>query len=711
MTADDRTSRLRLGAFTLDCADNTLSDGVRSTRLPLRLAELLRRLAAEPGQVVRRETLIDDVWARRQVNDEVLSRAIADLRQALGDDARAPRYIETLPKIGYRWVADVADADAGAVADDDGEAAARDAAVSIAPAGRPGRRHWALLAASLVVLAAAGWLATRPSPGERGGELSAASAVVDPLSLANLARARPFTSGPGQARRPRFSPDGRWVIYARVDAEGSHLRLRAVDGTEDRVLVESTDSDAGCGVVSPDGGTLAWLRHSATGCELVHRPLLGGPVRSLARCDAGAAGCPDWSPDGRQLLLDGADGLREIAFPGGEARRLSLPDADQRDLMPRYSPDAAQIVFWRGDSDGRRLWRMARDGSQPAPMDAQAHMGFGHAFSAAGDLLVADDRFGQRALSRLSMHSGEALLLGGSGARHPDIAGDGGIVFEVAHYDANLWRIDLGERQRAPRRLTDSSRYDSQPAYSPDSQWLAFASNRDGREGIYLMPAQGGEARKLPLDPALRWTSPAWSPDGARLLLLRYDDAGVRMCLHELPRAHTHCPDSLGGRFHAGFFLDAETVGAIDVDAQAPVLWRLSLVGAPARTVDAAGSVARCRATAQWLVCQQPGQAALWVQDRRSGVQRHLPTGDGDQRPGNWDLAGDAIHIALAAPDAGEPGLYRIGLADDARERLHDWLPTAIGAALAVAPDQSALIMVRTDGFASDLMYVPPPGE
>ncbi|MFA7487997.1 MAG: hypothetical protein WCY72_07925, partial [Lysobacteraceae bacterium] len=60
---------------------------------------------------------------------------------------------------------------------------------------------------------------------------------------------------------------------------------------------------------------------------------------------------------------------------------------------------------------------------------------------------------------------------------------------------------------------------------------------------------------------------------------------------------------------------------------------------------------------------------------------------------------------------AGEPGLYRIGLADDARERLHDWLPTAIGAALAVAPDQSALIMVRTDGFASDLMYVPPHGE
>jgi DNA-binding winged helix-turn-helix (wHTH) protein len=100
---------VRIGEFVLDPGPNELRRGQSVQRLPAKLADLLLRLAAEPGRMVARETLLDEVWERRQVNDEVLSRAIADLRQALGDEARAPRYIETLPKRGYRLVADVGD--------------------------------------------------------------------------------------------------------------------------------------------------------------------------------------------------------------------------------------------------------------------------------------------------------------------------------------------------------------------------------------------------------------------------------------------------------------------------------------------------------------------------------------------------------------------------------------------------------------------------
>ena len=68
---------------------------------------LLLRLLDEPGAVLARERLLDEVWTRRNVNDEVLSRAIAELRALLGDDARAPRCVETLSKGGYRWIAPV----------------------------------------------------------------------------------------------------------------------------------------------------------------------------------------------------------------------------------------------------------------------------------------------------------------------------------------------------------------------------------------------------------------------------------------------------------------------------------------------------------------------------------------------------------------------------------------------------------------------------
>ena len=76
-------------------------------RLRPLLMDLLLRLAADPGCVVTRETLLADVWALRADDDEVLSSAIGDLRCVLGDDAIQPRYIETLPQAGYRLVAQV----------------------------------------------------------------------------------------------------------------------------------------------------------------------------------------------------------------------------------------------------------------------------------------------------------------------------------------------------------------------------------------------------------------------------------------------------------------------------------------------------------------------------------------------------------------------------------------------------------------------------
>jgi Tol biopolymer transport system component len=321
-------------------------------------------------------------------------------------------------------------------------------------------------------------------------------------------RARPFVSDPGRELFPRFTPEGRWVIYTRAGAEGeaAHIRLRAVDGTEDRILIQS-DVDNLCGAVSPDGMHLAWLRLRPGGCEVVQRPLLGGPSRVLAGCDATTLGsCPEWTPDGRGLVLggggDGDAGLREIALPQGTERLLTHPDTGQHDLMPRASPDGRRIVFWRGDHWGRTLFQLDRATLQVAPLRAHPYLAFGHAFAASGDLLLADDSLGQRALVRLSAAGTGARLLGALDARFPDIAANGAIVYEVARYDANLWRMDPARGDESALRLTQSARYDSQPALSPDGEWLAFGSNRDGREGVYVMRSDGrGERNQAQVDP------------------------------------------------------------------------------------------------------------------------------------------------------------------------------------------------------------------
>ena len=98
---------LRIGDFVVDPVSHEISGDDQTTRLRPILMDVLLRLAAEPGAAVSRETLLNDVWPRRMVNDEVLSRAVAELRTALSDDPKAPRYIETLPKIGYRLIAPV----------------------------------------------------------------------------------------------------------------------------------------------------------------------------------------------------------------------------------------------------------------------------------------------------------------------------------------------------------------------------------------------------------------------------------------------------------------------------------------------------------------------------------------------------------------------------------------------------------------------------
>src|SRR5215211_6209500 len=77
-----------IGAFEVRAASNELAGPHGVVRLRPRLMDVLLRLAEAPGDVVPRQVLLDDVWPRRLVADEVLSRTIADLRTALGDDAR-----------------------------------------------------------------------------------------------------------------------------------------------------------------------------------------------------------------------------------------------------------------------------------------------------------------------------------------------------------------------------------------------------------------------------------------------------------------------------------------------------------------------------------------------------------------------------------------------------------------------------------------------
>src|ERR1700674_5274237 len=110
------TSVVRFGTYEVSLRSGEVRKAGLKIRVQQQPMKLLETLLERPGEVVTREELRSRVWPNESFGDfdQALNIAIAKLRSALGDSAENPRFIETLPKRGYRFIADVSVADADA---------------------------------------------------------------------------------------------------------------------------------------------------------------------------------------------------------------------------------------------------------------------------------------------------------------------------------------------------------------------------------------------------------------------------------------------------------------------------------------------------------------------------------------------------------------------------------------------------------------------
>src|SRR5262245_2394731 len=97
----------QIGSWLAQPTLNLIRDGGIVRHLEPQMMDLLAFLATTGGRVVSKDEIIDAVWEGRFIAEATLTRSIADLRRALGDDQRSPRYIETIAKRGYRLVATI----------------------------------------------------------------------------------------------------------------------------------------------------------------------------------------------------------------------------------------------------------------------------------------------------------------------------------------------------------------------------------------------------------------------------------------------------------------------------------------------------------------------------------------------------------------------------------------------------------------------------
>lgn len=668
----------------------------RETRLKPLSDRLLRQFLDAPGSVLAREQLIDRVWTRREVNDEVLSRAVAELRALLGDDAREPRYIETLSKGGYRWIAavergaaDVATGtDRGGTDDGSEDAAARRAQV----------RNAAILGSALAALAIAIALVIMKPPAEAP---SRERLAVDLLG------ARPLAADPRLEFEPRFDPSGR-VAYVRTDAGGGASELVLVDPASgaERVLWRD-EASLRKPAPSPDGREVAVLRMTADACEVWSVALVDLNRLRLGTCAVGTASGLEWV-DGGEALVHGAAAIDRAHAPGlvlldrrlGTRRVLTTPDAvEGAHIDPRVSRDGTRIAYAARHGGEGQVWLADWPGmgSRRALLKRFEPIS-GHAFEADADTLwVAGDLSRYRALHRL-LADHEPELIGGRGALSIDLAADGSAVWAEAAYDAD---IRIGAPGAAAwTTIARSNRYESQPAFSPDARRVALVSNRSGTESIVVADRAGGRERALALDAQRRWVRPTWSSRGDALILTAYEDAGARLYRYPLDADRPQALAGLGDdAFHGTELADRLVFLRGHGSARSKLVQQRS--GADTVEDLGLGRVTAYRASAGWLAWRSSDDAFLRVAPWPDLTPvREIALGD-DGAGEPLALAGDRLAYVDGATlwmldlPAGEPVAVPV-------ERL----PGGNGPNLALAADGTLAIVTMTS-VNIDLMIAP----
>lgn len=657
MTMDPEREPFQLGDWLVDAPGNRLLRGNDVRPLRHKAMALLVLLARHAGQTVTREQIVQDIWAGNQyVANKAINNAVWTIRQTLGDDPEAPRYLQTIAKKGYRLVAEVRPAPAST------PPAGATPAPAAAPPAELQRTPWAwagsaLLLALVAVAAAWAWRTAAPRPG----------------SAPWLPQAEVLTQLPGVEYLGQVSPDGRWLAFAWWQGEGDgRLHLRPRQEMQAPPQLASGDAGDVQGLAwSPDSRSIAFSALGRDGrCRLWHLDRATLQRRELARCAALATPAIDWSPDGAHIVFssqaDGVEGLFLIAPDGSGLRRLtSSPAGTLADHQPAWSPDGRRVAFARQDAaDGTRdLHESTLDGRVTRLTTLRLHTLHGLAYLADGqDLVLSTTRQDSRVLLRWQREGRQLLPLGLEGSA-PKRNADGRIVHALMRSHVSIARLAPGAA--APQRFIQSVASDRAPDVHLASGRTVFVSRRSGAPELWLDAADGQPPRQLTrLDGPL--AAPTWSPDGSQVAFLGHCGAGRRsgLCLLDVASGALRALASDAAAYgRPAWHPDGRSVWLASDRGGERTLWRFDThEGAqaePQATETVPGRALQWLADGSALVYQERRQARLRLRPATGGAERVLMPAPAGEVLVDWRLQGDA---ALTLTRGGAEWLRRVPL-------------------------------------------------
>ena len=556
---------LRIGDFDVEPSLNRLYKANEMLTLEPRVMDLLMLLAETPGQVFGRDEILQRVWPETTVQDDALRRVVTLLRRVLDDDPKEPRYIETIPRRGYRLVAPVSRPDPK-------------------PNDSVARRTPRLIGGILLLVGlsvAAGWLA------QRGGA---------PKTQVDL---RPLTSLPGHESDPAFSADGSSVAFIHEERGQSALLVKGIRDSEARQILQRPRLSAPAW--SPDGDRLLVVAGGGD-CQILSAEVHGAStVRSLYACSEGERLGQVLQPDDETLIFTRRPArfgspwrIHRYDLVTHESTQLTLAaEPGSGDIFVTLSPDRRTVAVIR-HLIGERSKLLLLDWASGAQevVDHFPDTFWRVSWSPDAKSLVSADGTG---LYRFDLEGGttQRLIPSLRDLRQPSVSPAG---HRVAVVDQRL-RSNIVRRPNPlvglaaePEVVASSTRVEFMPRFGPNGDRLAFISGRSGRSEIWATRPDSGLDRLFGVDHPNHIHAFLWSPTGDRIAV---SDHQARLLIVD-----TATGDSEGvpGSPFSGPLLDWSADGAsiyrLEITDGSPEVWNVRLEDGDRRQITRCGAKA-----------------------------------------------------------------------------------------------------------------------
>lgn len=539
--------RVQFGAFEADLCARELWKAGRKRRLASQPFAILAALLERPGEVVSREELQKRLWPDTFVDvDHNLNATINKVREALEDSSDRPRFIETLPRRGYRFIAPVTPVESLVI--QPAPSPALDPPLMPAPP-QPDSSTVLGMASTGAVEAPSVPAPARDAPRIRGGFkrwpwLVAAAAVLAVAWLLRPALPPPEVTGVTQLTQDEEMKTISWPIPAPMATDGSNIyfwelvggqvELRQVAAGGGEVIpIHTSGHFGGLDAVSPTQPELLFRGPSAPGAisspgtevpGLWALPLPGGQPRRVGNITAYDA---TYAPGGNTIFFTSGHDIFTANSNGSDPRKI-LSIAEGFPFWPRVSPDGRLLLFSVSKPALRTfaLWESHADGSHPrqllagweSPTDeccgSWTRDGRYFIFQATHEgtsALWAMRAKGEwwrkvsHAPMRLTLEDMDSLspLPGRNGAK---------VFFTGATRKSEIIRYQPGTHTFAPFLMGVSAR---SLTFSPDKTKVAYVSYPEG--DLWESNTDGTGRRELTFSP-LEVGLPHWSPDGTQIV-------------------------------------------------------------------------------------------------------------------------------------------------------------------------------------------------